>query len=173
MLKKQVLYIVSRLVYRYINMKGWCILELLFNSSVNDNSTIDNKIIVSNKTRQHMVVHQNDFQIPYHNIIKYMESKGYFNDLKDGFVEMIVEFPFNIGYTSLVETDSTHNVLYAKRKNRDIYSRFTKNVKKRLTNKCVVILNQSYTNSNESIHELLKCADQMMYEHKQSRKSKS
>jgi len=30
----------------------------------------------------------------------------------------------------------------------------------------------SYTNSNESIHELLKCADQMMYEHKQSRKSK-
>jgi len=31
----------------------------------------------------------------------------------------------------------------------------------------------SYTNSNESIHELLKYADQMMYEHKQSRKSKS
>jgi hypothetical protein len=140
-------------MYCDVNDEQWCILELSFGNSVNDNSTIDNikdnKIIISNKTKQHMSVHQNDFKMPYDNLIKYMESKGHFNNLKDGFAEMVVEIPFDVGYTSLVETDSTHNVFYAKRKNRDIYSRFTTNVEKRLTNKCVVILNQSYTNSNE------------------------
>lgn len=140
----------------YLGDKLSCVLELIFADKVvdirnyNDNKSCkENKIIISNKFKQHMSVHQNDFKIPYHNIIKYMESKGYFNNLKDGFVEMVVEFPFDIGYTSLVETDSTHNVFYAKRKNRDIYSRFTTNVKKRLTNKCVVILNQSHSDPRE------------------------
>ena len=140
----------------YLGDKLLCVLELIFADNVVDirnykdkSSDRENKIIISNKTKQHMIVHQDDFQIPYHNLIKYMQSKGYFNNLKDGFVEMVVEFPFDIGYTSLVETDSTHNVFYAKRKNRDTYSRYTTNVEKRLTNRCVVILNQSYTNSNE------------------------
>lgn len=136
-------------MYCDINDEQWCILELSFGNSVNDNDIKDNKIIMSNKFKQHMLVHQNDFKIPYHNLMKYMEYKGCFNNLKDGFVEMVVEFPFDIGYTSLVETDSTHNIFYAKRKNRDTYSRFTTSGEKRLTNRCVVILNQSYTNSNE------------------------
>lgn len=140
----------------YLGDKLLCVLELIFADNVVDirnykdkSSDRENKIIISNKTKQHMVVHQNDFKIPYHNLMKYMESKGYFNNLKDGFVEMIVEVPFDIGYTSLVETDSTHNVFYAKRKNRDIYSRFTTNGEKRLTNRCVVILNQSYSDPRE------------------------
>lgn len=140
----------------YLGDKLLCVLELIFADNVVDirnykdqSSDRENEIIISNKTKQHILVHQNDFKMLYDNLIKYMESKGYFNNVKDGFVEMVVEFPFDIGYTSLVEIDSTHNVFYAKRKNRDIYSRFTTNVKKRLTNKCVVILNQSYTNSNE------------------------
>ncbi|MFL0270099.1 hypothetical protein [Candidatus Clostridium radicumherbarum] len=138
----------------YIGDQLLCSLELIFGDTVYIRDTVkdavkENKIISCNKFKQHMSVHQNDFRVQYDNLTKYMQSKGYFNNLKDGFVEMVIELPFNIGYKSIVETNDTHEIVYAKRNGRDIFSRITLSGEKMLTNKCVVILNQSYTNPNE------------------------
>jgi hypothetical protein len=135
-----------------IILKDGDIIELSFGNAANGKNNIDTvkdtKIITSKKFKKHMLVHQNDFNIPYNKLIKYMENKGYFENLQDGFVEMVVELPFNIGYNSMVETDDTHKIVYAKRKGRNIYSRLTLSGEKTLTNKCVVILKQNYTNSS-------------------------
>lgn len=107
------------------------------------------KIIQSNKFRSHMQVHKKDFIIPYQNIIQYAVNEGYFNKFNKRFMEIIVEFPFDIGYSLLCETRPDDAIVYAKRKNRDIYSRFTLDGKKKLINKCVFILNRSYQKDNE------------------------
>ena len=96
-----------------------------------------------------MQVHEKDFIIPYQNIIQYASYKGYFNDINERFIDMVVEFPFNIGYSLLCETTAQDNIVYAKRKNREIYSRFTLDGEKKLTNKCVFILNRSNQKPNE------------------------
>lgn len=107
------------------------------------------KLIQTNKFKKHMKVHESQFIIPYEKLIKYMELKGTFNNIKDRFVEMVVEFPIDIGYSDLCKISDKDEIVYAKRKNRDIYSKFTLDGKSKLTNKCVVVLKQSYTNQNE------------------------
>ena len=112
-------------------------------------SNSPNKIIQSNKFRSHMQVHEKDFIIPYQHIIQYALCKGYFNDINERFIDMVVEFPFNIGYSLLCETTAQDTIVYAKRKNREIHSRFTLDGEKKLTNKCVFILNRSNQEPNE------------------------
>ncbi|QGU96418.1 hypothetical protein GOM49_16125 [Clostridium bovifaecis] len=107
------------------------------------------KIIQTNKFRKYMEVHKKQFILPYKNLIKYMQLKGEFKQVKDKFVEMVIDFPFDIGYTQLCEITSGHKIVYAKRKNRDIYSKFTLNGRSRLINKCVVVLKQSFENPDE------------------------
>lgn len=107
------------------------------------------KIIQSNKFKTHMEVHKNQFIISYEILIKYMELNNKFQNIGNGLVEMVAEFPFYIGYTNICKISDKHEIVYAKRKNRDIYSKFTLDGEPKLTNKCVVILNQSYTNPNE------------------------
>lgn len=121
----------------------------IFVRTISVRKTVQNKIIQSNKFRSHMQVHEKDFIIPYQNIIQYASYKGYFNDINERFVDMVVEFPFNIGYSLLCETTVQDTIVYAKRKNREIYSRFTLDGEKKLTNKCVFVLNRSNQKSDE------------------------
>lgn len=108
-----------------------------------------NKVIQSNKFKEHMKVHQDDFIIPFENIISYTDSNGYFDNLTTNFVEIVVEFPFNIGYSGLCTISSSENVVYAKRKNRELYSKFTLDGRKTLINKCVFVLKRNRDNPNE------------------------
>lgn len=109
----------------------------------------DLKIIQSKKFKAHMQSHADEFYIPYQALIEYMVNNGTLNDISGEFVQKVVEFPFYIGNTTLCETDDTHEIVYARRKNRDIYTRFTLNGELRKTNKCVVVLKRSNTNHNE------------------------
>lgn len=76
---------------------------------------INNKIIQSYKFKEHMKVHRNDFIIPYYNIINYAVRNGYFDNLNTNFTEMIVEFPFDIGYSGLCKISANDTIVYAKR----------------------------------------------------------
>lgn len=126
-----------------------CLYNRIFVQSLTKRKVTYNKIIQSNKFRSHMQVHEKDFIIPYQNVIQYASYKGYFNDINDRFIDMVVEFPFNIGYSLLCETTAQDTIVYAKRKNREIYSRFTLDGKKKLTNKCVFVLNRSNQKPDE------------------------
>lgn len=107
------------------------------------------KIIQSNKFKSHMKVHESEFSVSYTELIQYMKNNGKFNDLQDDFIEMIVEFPFNIGYSNLCETNVNDTIVYAKRKDRELYTRFTLDGKKEKTNTCVVILRKSFVENDE------------------------
>lgn len=107
------------------------------------------KIIQSYKFKSHMEVHRNDFAVPYTNLIQYAIDKGHFTNLSEDFIGMIIEFPFNVGYSLLCETSPDDAIVYAMRKNRYIYSKFTLDGKKKLINKCIFILNRSYQKNNE------------------------
>jgi len=121
----------------------------IYVSNDSEEKSFQPKIIQSNKFRSHMQVHEKDFIIPYQNIIQYASYKGYFNDINERFVDIVVEFPFNIGYSLLCETTVQDTIVYAKRKNREIYSRFTLDGEKKLTNKCVFVLNRSNQKPDE------------------------
>lgn len=107
------------------------------------------KIIQSNKFKTHMKIHEREFIIPYSKLIEYVKNSGKFKELQDNFIEMMVEFPYHIGYTSLCETNENHTTVYAKRKGRDIYTRFTLDGEREKTNKCIVILKKSFEKDDE------------------------
>lgn len=133
--------------YWWINIYG---LNNRQNLNLKDEENIKRpKIIQSNRFRTHMEVHKRDFIIPYYKLVQYALNKGYFDNLNTDFLAIIVEFPFNIGFSTLTQTKPGDEIVYGKRKNRDIYSRFTLNGKRKLINKSIFVLNRSYTKDNE------------------------
>lgn len=111
-------------------------------------------IMQSDKFKLHMEVHKHDFIIPYEDIISYAVSYDYFSNLKEDLVQLIIEFPFNIGYSNLCKTTNTEEIIYAKRKNRDVYTRFTLDGQSKLINKCAVVLKRG-KEDNSNVYYLI------------------
>lgn len=131
---------------------GGCFTKLFIDNkdqSFSDELKSDVKIIRTNKFKNHMKTHENQFIVAYENIIKYAELSGKFKRLRNEFIEMIVELPFYVGYTDLCQITDKDTIVYAKRKNRDIYSKFTLNGERKLTNKCAFVLKQDCKNINQ------------------------
>lgn len=96
-----------------------------------------------------MQAHEDAFVTSYEEIIDYCLLNNKFDNLSKNFEEIVIDFPFPVGRCDLVRTDETDTILYAKRRNREIYSKFVLNRKSTIVNSCVIILKQSYTNPNE------------------------
>lgn len=107
------------------------------------------KIIQSKKFKEHMKAHEKDFIISWQQVINYCEENNLFDNLKKSFDILSVEFETNIGYNSLVKTDESSNIVYAKRIGRDIYTRFVTNINPEKTCKCALFLIQSRTSAGE------------------------
>lgn len=107
------------------------------------------KIIVSNKCKNHMRAHKNDFLVPWDELIEECKIRGVFNELNKSLEIRNVKFNRAIGYCNLVEVSANDEIMYARRKGRDIYTKFVKNRKAEITNNLVIILNRSYTNEDE------------------------
>ena len=107
------------------------------------------KIIATTRFKQHMEVHLNSFIIPYEELINECIQNGRFDKLEKAFEEIIIEFPYNIGISSMVEINQNDNVFYAKRVGRDIFTKFVKNREIKIVNKCVICMKQSSSNADE------------------------
>ncbi|KAA0547189.1 hypothetical protein FZW96_14560 [Bacillus sp. BGMRC 2118] len=107
------------------------------------------KIIISTRSKIHMEVHQNDFFFDWQELLTKFEEEGYFNNLSKQSEKLIITAPEPIGTTSLINTDEQSEIVYAKRKERKIYTRFVKNTKGTITNSFVVILNKTRNNNNQ------------------------
>ncbi|RXI96644.1 hypothetical protein DS745_23380 [Anaerobacillus alkaliphilus] len=107
------------------------------------------KIIISNRSKIHMEVHQNDFLFDWQEMLESYEQGGYFNHLSKQSEKLIINAPEPIGISSLINTDENSEIVYAKRKERNIYTRFVKNRKGSITNSFVVILSRSRNNNNQ------------------------
>ncbi|MGL4731546.1 MAG: hypothetical protein ACRCW0_08175 [Clostridium sp.] len=107
------------------------------------------KLIQTNKFKNHIEAHKQDFNISYYKLISFIERNEYLDKCDEDFIEKVIELPFEVGYTHLSETGEEDFIIYAKRLNRDIYSKFTLNRSKRVTNKCVVVLRKNKNADNE------------------------
>ncbi|WP_246941801.1 hypothetical protein [Bacillus pinisoli] len=109
---------------------------------------MNKKIIISDRSKIHMEAHKNDFFYDWQEIVKNYEQEGYFSDLSNQSEKLIIHSPEPIGISSLVGTDENSEIVYAKRKERKIYTRFVKNRVGSKTNSFVVILNRTRNNNN-------------------------
>lgn len=107
------------------------------------------KIIISNKTRKHMEAHQGDFILGWEELIRKCEAEGKLNNLCKQFEQIKVEFSKPIGYCNAVSVDKNDEIIYAKRIERDTYTRFVKGKKPALINSVIIILNRNRNNINE------------------------
>ena len=108
------------------------------------------KIIISNKFKKHMEVHEGDFKIQYMNLIKEFESSDEFQNSSDDFIVTTKEFGQIVGLEKVVKLLPEEKIIYAKRKGRDIYSKFVQRDEKCIyTNKVVFILNRNKNNPKE------------------------
>lgn len=96
-----------------------------------------------------MEVHQKDFFSDWKEMLRSYEAEGYFNHLSNQSEKVFINSPEPIGMTSLVETDENSEIVYAKRKDRSLYTRFVKNRKGSITSSFVVILNRSRHNESD------------------------
>ncbi|WP_456276428.1 hypothetical protein [Bacillus sp. AK128] len=110
---------------------------------------MSNKIIISTKSEIHMEVHQKDFFSDWKEILRSYEEEGYFDHLTNQSEKVFITSPEPIGITSLVDTDENSEIVYAKRKERNLYTRFVKHRQGSITNSFVVILNKSRHKENE------------------------
>ncbi len=110
---------------------------------------MNKKIIISNKCKIHMEVHQDEFLFDWKELIRNYEEQGCFNSLSNQSEKIIIHSPEPIGFSSLVNTDENSKIIYAKRKDRTIYTRFVKDRKRSITNSFVVILNKSRYKDNQ------------------------
>lgn len=107
------------------------------------------KIIISNKARKHMEAHKCDFILGWEELIRKCEMEGKFDNLNKDFEKIKVEFSEPIGYCSSVITNQEDEIIYAKRIERDTYTRFVKNRNPVLINSLIIILNRNRNNTNE------------------------
>ncbi len=107
------------------------------------------KIIISDKCKIHMKVHQNDFFFEWKELLRRYEQEGHFDHLSNQTEKIIVNSTEPIGTTSLVITDENSDIVYAKRRERNIHTRFVKNRKGNITSSFVVILNRTRDNNNK------------------------
>lgn len=108
------------------------------------------KIILTDKFKGHMVAHEKDFIKGYEILIKKFEKSPEFQKLDNNFCKISFEFEEEIGFLNVVKIEQDEKVIYAKRKGRDIFSKFVRKDCKRIkTNKVVFSLKKSNKNSNE------------------------
>lgn len=114
--------------------------------------TINNKrikLIQSKKFKEHMESHMDDFIVPFNQLLYKIEETLSNKGIKDNFIETVISFPNNIGYSNINKIEDEDNIIYAKRIGRNLYSKFELNKEKKLTNKCVVVLSKNKYRDNE------------------------
>ncbi|WP_234120443.1 hypothetical protein [Clostridium hydrogenum] len=107
------------------------------------------KIIITNKFIKHMEVHRNSFIVPYTKLIDICNNDGTFQNLTKSLEAFVVEFPYNIGFSEMVEINGDEEVFYAKRIGRSIYTKFVVGKQNKEVNKCVICLKQNQANNKE------------------------
>ena len=96
-----------------------------------------------------MEVHKKEFLYDWEELLNLAVNEGKLNNLNKDFEIVKIDFLSNIGYCTLIGTSEDDEIVYAKRHNRDIYSRFVKDRKVNLVKSVVLILNRNRKDLNE------------------------
>lgn len=102
------------------------------------------KIIMTKRFKEHMEAHESQFTMPYQLLIKKLEFNKELMETKEDFIKIEENYSVSIGYNSVVKILPDEKIIYAKRKNRDLYSKFVvRDNKGEETNKVQFILKRN------------------------------
>ena len=96
-------------------------------------------IIIDERTESHMLCHDDDFFKGWKATFEMIAAKGIFNNFKELVERLEVVCDEPIGYCSLVETTDEDEVVYAKRLERELYTRFVKGRKPKAVNQVMMV----------------------------------
>jgi len=98
------------------------------------------KINVNKTTEEHMEAHRSEFLSEWKILLSRCTEKNEVKTLTKDFEIIELKFDEAIGYKTLLEVTSQDTIYYAKRKGRDIHSRFVKNKSPLLCDTLTLIL---------------------------------
>lgn len=102
------------------------------------------KIIMTKRFKEHMGAHESQFTMPYELLIQKLEFNKELMETKEDFIKIEENYSVNVGYNSVVKILPDEKIIYAKRKNRDLYSKFVvRDSKGEETNKVQFILKRN------------------------------
>lgn len=100
-------------------------------------------ILIDERTESHMLCHDDDFFKGWKATFEMIKKKGELDHLKESVERLEVVLDEPVGYCTLVETSEADEVVYAKRLERELYTRFVKNRKPQEVTHVMVILRKS------------------------------
>lgn len=97
-------------------------------------------IIITDNLRSHMVCHDKEFLKGWEKTFEEIQERGFFDHLKEDVELVEVHFEEPIGYGMLLHTTEDDEVVYAKRLERELYTRFVKGKEPTLIHQVMCIL---------------------------------
>lgn len=107
-------------------------------------------LIISNKFKSHMEVHKDEFFINYTDLINEFSKSEIGQALDGDFIKIAYDFKETVGINKVVRIEEDEEIIYAKRKGRDIYSKFVVRDENNLekTSKVMFLLNKNRREEN-------------------------
>lgn len=84
------------------------------------------ELILTDHLRSHMACHDNEFLEGWEKTFEQLRLEGTFDYLKGDVERIVTTFDTPIGYSMLLETTDDDEIIYAKRLERNLYTRFIK-----------------------------------------------
>lgn len=100
-------------------------------------------IILTEALRSHMICHDKEFLQGWEKTFEKLQSKGVFEQLTEDVERIVTTFEEPIGYSMLLETTDQDEIVYAKRLERELYTRFVKNKEPGYSYQVMCILRKS------------------------------
>lgn len=139
----------SKIIINIYERKEGCKMENAFNHK---NIGEDNRInfIISNKFKSHMEAHKDEFFVDYTELIQEFSKSQEGQALEGDFIKIAHDFDRSVGIENVVRIKDDEEIIYAKRKGRDIYSKFVIRDKSNLekTSKVMLLLNKNRYKNN-------------------------
>ncbi|WP_053983126.1 hypothetical protein [Niameybacter massiliensis] len=83
-------------------------------------------IILTEALKSHMICHDKEFLHGWEKTLDLLQEKGTFKQLTEDVERIVTTFEEPIGYSMLLETTDQDEIVYAKRLERELYTRFVK-----------------------------------------------
>lgn len=100
-------------------------------------------IILTEALKSHMICHDKEFLHGWEKTFDLLQEKGAFKQLTEDVERIVTTFQEPIGYSMLLETTDQDEIVYAKRLERELYTRFVKGKEPEYSYQVMCILRKS------------------------------
>lgn len=103
------------------------------------------EIIISERAKSHMLCHNDEFFKGWYATFEKIKEQGFLDHLSEPTERLSIALDEMIGYCNLVHTTKEDEIIYAKRLERELYTRFVKGRTPVETNNVLIVLRKNET----------------------------